>query len=41
MAKGQSFLNIPDKTVRGEIRHLNVVITEKKNHTSNIATLLL
>ncbi|MDR0301384.1 MAG: hypothetical protein LBI04_03620 [Treponema sp.] len=28
MAKGQSFLNVPDKTARGEIRHLNVVITE-------------
>ena len=28
MAKGQSFLNEPDKTTRGEIRHLNVVITE-------------
>ena len=28
MAKGQSFLNVPDITARGEIRHLNVVITE-------------
>ena len=28
MAKGQSFLNEPDNTVRGKIRHLNVVITE-------------
>jgi hypothetical protein len=27
MAKGQAFLNVPDKTARGEIRHLNVVIT--------------
>jgi hypothetical protein len=31
MAKGQSFLNVPDKTPRGEIRHLNVVITEPDN----------
>jgi hypothetical protein len=31
MAKGQSFLNAPDKTSRGEIRHLNVVITEPDN----------
>jgi len=28
MARGQSFLNVPDKTSRGEIRHLNVIITE-------------
>ena len=28
MAKGQSFLNKPDKTDRGGIRHLHVVITE-------------
>lgn len=27
MAKGQSFLSIPDKTSHGETRHLNVVIT--------------
>jgi hypothetical protein len=31
MAKGLSFLNIPDKTDRGDIRHLNVVITEPDN----------
>jgi hypothetical protein len=31
MAKGQAFLNIPDRTSRGEIRHLNVVITEPDN----------
>jgi|GEM_PF-524045 len=31
MAKGQSFLNIPDVTARGDIRHLNVVITEPDN----------
>jgi hypothetical protein len=31
MAKGQSFLNAPDKTARGEIRHLNVVITNPDN----------
>jgi len=28
MAKGQAFLNKPDKTARGEIRHLNVIITD-------------
>ena len=28
MAKGQAFLNVPDTTARGEIRHLNVIITE-------------
>lgn len=28
MGKGQSFLNVPDKTDRGEIRHLNVIITD-------------
>jgi hypothetical protein len=28
MAKGQAFLNAPDDTARGKIRHLNVVITE-------------
>jgi len=28
MAKGQTFLNEPDETSRGEIRHLNVVITD-------------
>jgi len=28
MAKGQAFLNVPDKTARGEIRHLNVVISD-------------
>ena len=28
MGKGQAFLNVPDITARGEIRHLNVVITE-------------
>ncbi|MDR2479979.1 MAG: hypothetical protein LBD48_11800 [Treponema sp.] len=27
MGKGQAFLNVPDTTARGEIRHLNVVIT--------------
>ena len=27
MAKGQAFLNEPDTTARGEIRHLNVVIS--------------
>jgi len=27
MARGQTFLNVPDKTTRGEIHHLNVVIT--------------
>jgi len=28
MAKGQAFLNEPDKTARGDIQHLYVVITE-------------
>ena len=28
MAKGQTFLNEPDETSRGKIRHLNVVITD-------------
>jgi hypothetical protein len=28
VVRGQSFLKLPDKTARGEIRHLNVVITE-------------
>ena len=28
MAKGQAFLDVPDSTSRGEIRHLNVVISE-------------
>ena len=28
MAKGQAFLGVPDATARGQIRHLNVVITE-------------
>jgi hypothetical protein len=28
MGKGQSFLNSPDDTKRGAIRHLHVVITE-------------
>ena len=28
MAKGQSFLNEPDNTARGLIRHLHIVITE-------------
>jgi hypothetical protein len=28
MAKGQSFLNVPDQTSHGKIRHLNIVITE-------------
>jgi hypothetical protein len=27
MAKGQAFLNVPDKTSRGDIRHLNIIIT--------------
>jgi hypothetical protein len=31
MAKGQSFLSTPDRTARGEIRHLNVVITNPDN----------
>ena len=28
MIRGQAFLNVPDKTARGNIRHLNVIITE-------------
>jgi hypothetical protein len=27
MVKGQAFLNVPDKTSRGDIRHLNIIIT--------------
>jgi hypothetical protein len=27
MGKGQTFLNTPDKTSRGGIRHLNIIIT--------------
>jgi hypothetical protein len=27
MGKGQAFLNVPDKTSRGDIRHLNIIIT--------------
>ena len=27
MAKGQTFLNVPDDTSRGSIRHLHVIIT--------------
>jgi len=28
MAKGQAFLNVPDKTSRGNIQHLHIIITE-------------
>ena len=34
MGKGLSFLSEPNKTARGEIRHLNVVITEPDNEKS-------
>ena len=34
MGKGQAFLGEPDKTSRGEIRHLNVIITGPDNENN-------